>query len=158
LSVAAPLISRDFSLTQAQMGSLFSAFFWTYALAQLFGLSGWIADRYPPELVLAGGLALWSVATIESGLVSGFAPLFAARLLVGAGESLAYPCYSRMFASDIESRHRGMANALLDAGSKLGPALGTLVSGLLLARFGWRVFFVTLGVVSLLWLVPWLVW
>lgn len=58
----------------------------------------------------------------------------------------------------IESRHRGIANAMLDAGSKLGPALGALVSGLLLVRFGWRVFFLALGAVSLLWLVPWMIW
>jgi MFS family permease len=77
------------------------------------------------------------------------------RLLVGAGESVAYPCYSRIFASAIPSERRGIANAMLDAASKLGPALGTLLGGALLARVGWRMFFVVLGVVSLLWLIPW---
>jgi ACS family D-galactonate transporter-like MFS transporter len=81
--------------------------------------------------------------------------MFTMRLLVGAGESLAYPCYSRIFATDLPLEARGRANALLDAASKLGPALGTLLGGLLLVRTGWRVFFVILGVASLLWLIPW---
>lgn len=158
LSLAGPVIQKEFGLDAAQMGSLFSAFFWTYALLQLFGISGWLADRFPAGLVLAGGLFLWSAATILTGAVSGLAPLFAARLLVGAGESVAYPCYSRIFATDLPAHHRGFANALLDAGSKLGPALGTVAGGLLLTRTGWRAFFVILGVASLLWLAPWLRW
>jgi ACS family D-galactonate transporter-like MFS transporter len=158
LSLAAPMVQKEFSLSPTAMGSLFSAFFWTYALLQLFGIAGWLADRYPVGLVLAGGLFLWSAATVLTGAVSGPAPLVAARLLVGAGESVAYPCYCRIFATDLPAGHRGRANALLDAGSKLGPALGTLVGGLLLARVGWRTFFFVLGAASLLWLVPWLRW
>jgi MFS transporter, ACS family, D-galactonate transporter len=50
----------------------------------------------------------------------------------------------------------GRANALLDAGSKLGPALGTFIGGLILVRTGWRFFFIALGVGTLLWLIPWL--
>ena len=99
LSLAAPIMQKEFGLTVVQMGSLFSAFFWTYALLQLCGLAGWLADRFPVGLVLAGGLFLWSAATILTGAVSGMTGLFAARLLVGAGESVAYPCYCRIFAS-----------------------------------------------------------
>src|SRR6185369_1846448 len=80
LSVAVPFISKDFSLSQSRVGVLSAAFFWTYALLQLFGISGWIADRFPAGLVLAAGLAIWSTATIASGLAPGFASLFAARL------------------------------------------------------------------------------
>jgi MFS family permease len=158
LSLAAPIIQKDFALSPGALGSLFSAFFWTYALLQLVGIAGWLADRYPVGLVLAGGLFVWSAATIFTGIFSGLPVLFAARLLVGAGESVAYPCYSRIFASAIPSEHRGVANALLDAASKLGPALGTLIGGALLATVGWRMFFVVLGAVSLLWLIPWLRW
>jgi MFS transporter, ACS family, D-galactonate transporter len=158
LSLAAPVMQREFSVSTEAMGNLFSAFFWTYALMQLFGVAGWLADRFPVGLVLAAGLLLWSVATVLTGWLSTMEGLFAARLLVGAGESVAYPCYCRIFATDIPPHHRGFANALLDAGSKLGPALGTLIGGLLLARFGWRMFFLVLGAASLVWLLPWLYW
>jgi sugar phosphate permease len=117
LSLAAPVMQQEFGLSPAALGSLFAAFFWTYALLQLVGISGWLADRFPVGLVLAGGLFVWSAATIFTGVLSGLPALFAARLLVGAGESVAYPCYSRIFASAIPSEHRGVANALLDAAS-----------------------------------------
>jgi ACS family D-galactonate transporter-like MFS transporter len=155
LSLAAPVIQKEHGLSTEDLGSLFSAFFWTYALLQLFGIAGWFADRFPPGLVLAGGLFVWSGATVLTGILSGLPALFAARLLVVAGESVAYPCYSRIFAAAIPSERRGIANALLDAASKLGPALGTLIGGALLATVGWRMFFIVLGVASLLWLIPW---
>jgi MFS transporter, ACS family, D-galactonate transporter len=158
LSIAAPLLSTEFSLTPARLGSLLAAFFWTYALVQLFGVAGWAADRFPAGLVLAGGLFLWSATTAAAAFVTGFASLFTLRLLLGAGESVAYPCYSRLIAAGVRAHHRGKANALIDAGSKLGPGLGSLLGGLLLARTGWRIFFFVLGIASLLWLPAWLRW
>jgi MFS family permease len=158
LSIAAPLIQHEFALTPVRIGMLFSAFFWTYALLQLFGVAGWLADRFPVGHVLALGLLLWSAATVAAGFASSFGQLFGARLVLGAGESVAYPCYSRILATDVAQHHRGFANALLDAGSKLGPALGAFLGGILLTRTGWRIFFIVLGGISLLWLLPWFRW
>ncbi len=158
LSIAAPLLEKELALSPLQTGSLLSAFFWTYALLQLVGLAGWLSDRFPVAMVFAGGFLVWSVATIGTGLLSGFASIYCARLLLGAGESVAYPCYSRIFATDLPQHHRGRANALLDAGSKLGPAVGTFLGAILLVRLGWRWFFIALGIGSLLWLIPWLRW
>lgn len=156
LSIAAPLIEKELALSPVQIGALLSSFFWTYALLQLFGVAGWLADRFPVTQVFTAAFLLWSGATIVTGLVNGFRAIYIARLFLGAGESFAYPCYSRIFASEIAQEHRGRANALLDAGSKLGPALGTFIGGMILVRAGWRFFFIALGVGSLLWLIPWL--
>ncbi len=125
-------------------------------MLQLFGIAGWLADRFPVVHVFTAGFILWSLATIATGLLSGFESIFACRLVLGAGESLAYPCYSRLFATFIPQDHRGRANAFLDAASKLGPALGTALGGVLLLRIGWRMFFIVLGIASLLWIIPWL--
>jgi MFS family permease len=155
LSLAVPLIQRQLTLSPLQVGSLLSAFFWTYALMQLTGLAGWLTDRFPVGWVMVGGYVLWSGATMMTGLVSGLSALYVSRLLLGMGESVAYPCYSRIFA-ELPQEHRGRANALIDAGTKLGPATGAFVGGLLLVHFGWRVLFVVLGGVGLLWLLPWI--
>jgi MFS transporter, ACS family, D-galactonate transporter len=154
LSLAVPLIQPRFALSPLQIGSLLSAFFWTYALLQLSGIAGWLSDRFPVGWVLAIGYVVWSSATIATGLTSGFLSLFIARLLLGAGESVAYPCYSRVFA-ELPQQHRGRANAFIDAGTKLGPAMGAFVGGILLVHFGWRLLFLVLGVGGLFWLVPW---
>ncbi len=156
LSIAAPVLEKQLSLSPLQIGSLLAAFSWTYALLQLIGVSGWLTDRFPVSLVMLWGFVVWSVATIATGLVSGFALLFMARLLLGAGESIAYPCYSRIFA-DLPQEHRGRANALIDAGTKLGPTTGTLIGGFLLVHFNWRMLFIVLGVGGLAWLIPWIV-
>ncbi|MGA2154972.1 MAG: MFS transporter [Bryobacteraceae bacterium] len=158
LSAGATNIQRDLGFSNYELGLLLSAFFWTYAACQLLGLSGWLADRFNVGWVLAAGFFLWSGATAITGAAHAFAVVFALRLVLGAGESIAYPSYSRILANHYPEHHRGLANALIDAGTKCGPALGTLLGGLLIARYGWRAFFLALGGASLVWLGPWLLW
>ena len=154
LSIAAPVIQHEFALSPLQIGSLLSAFFWSYALLQIFGIAGWLTDRFPVGWVMMGGYVVWSTATAATALTSSFATLFLVRLLLGLGESIAYPCYSKVFA-ELPQQNRGRANALIDAGTKLGPAIGALVGGILLVHFGWRMLFIILGTGGLLWVFPW---
>jgi MFS family permease len=91
-------------------------------------------------------------------MVTAFAAIVGLRLLLGVGESVAYPCYSKIIANNFAEHQRGLANALIDAGSKLGPAIGTFAGGMLMARFGWRPVFIVLGLGGLLWLPAWLRW
>ncbi len=156
LSISAPVLGPELSLTPTQLGLLFSAFFWTYSVFQI--AAGWLADRYNVNWVYAGGYLLWSVATLLTGLTASFAALFAVRLLLGMGESVVYPASSQIVVRHFSEEQRGRANALIDAGAKAGPALGTLLGGLLVARYGWRVLFIAVGLASLLWLLPWYWW
>jgi MFS transporter, ACS family, D-galactonate transporter len=158
LSVGALDIQRELHFSSLQLGVLLSAFFLTYATFQLFMISGWFVDRFDVKYVFAIGFFIWSSATAVTGIVHSFAVIYAMRLLLGMGESISFPSYSRILATQYPEHHRGFANALVDAGTKTGPALGTLLGGLLMARFGWRAFFVVLGLVSLLWLIPWFRW
>lgn len=163
LSIAGPLLMASpenggLGLDAARLGSLLSAFFWTYALFQLFGIVGLLLDRFDVGWVYGIAYLVWSAATAVTGLAGNFTVLFGLRLLLGMGESAAYPSYSKIFATHFPEHRRGLANSLIDAGSKFGPALGTLAGGLLMARFGWRPFFFVLGAVSLIWLLPWLKW
>jgi MFS family permease len=101
---------------------------------------------------------LWSGATALTGMARTFAVLFGMRLVLGVGESIAYPSYARILATRFGEHRLGFANAVVDAGTKLGPACGTLLGGLFMARYGWRPFFIVLGGGALLWLVPWIAW
>lgn len=153
LSVAMPLIQDELRLSSSQVGWLLSAFFVSYAPAQL--LSGWLAHRFEVRHVLVVGFALWSVATLLTGVVSGFVLLFALRLLLGLGESTFYPCNAKLLAEGTPEHRRGGANGLVVTGQALGPTIGTLVGGAFMAHFGWRAMFVGLGIASLLWILPW---
>ncbi len=156
LSVAAPLLQDEMQISVSKLGSLLSAFFWTYAVFQL--VSGWLVDRFDKSWVMAGGFLLWSSATAASGLVRSYGVLLAFRLVLGIGESVAFPVYSKILASQYTERRRGVANAAIDIGSKAGPCLATLFGGFFMVRMGWRPFFVLLGLVGVPWLACWLKW
>ncbi len=156
LSVAAPPLSKELAISPSQLGLLLSSFFWTYALFQV--PSGWLVDRFDVSLMYGLGFFLWSLATGLTGFVSSFEILFGLRLLLGIGEAVAFPAYSKIIANHVPESRRGLANAMVDVGTKAGPALGTLIGGLLVAGFGWRALFIGLGLGAMLWLPPWVIW
>lgn len=156
LSIAAHLLKGELDLSASQLGILLSSFFWTYSL--FLPISGWLADRFEVKWVMAFGFFLWSGATAVTGGLHAFTALLAARLMLGIGESVAYPCYARTLVRHVPEVGRGFANALIAAGVGCGPALGTFFGGTLMARYGWRPFFTVLGVVSMAWLIPWFAW
>jgi len=136
LSVSAPLMSRELNLTPSEPGLLLSAFFWPYATFQL--LAGWLVDRYSVKWIYAAGFLLWSLATAAIGFANSLPALLAARFVLGAGESVAFPACSKFLVHAFPESRRGMANAFIDAGAKTGPGLSTLLGGLAVAAFGWR--------------------
>lgn len=156
LSIAAPLLKDELHLSASQLGILLSSFFWTYASFQF--VSGWLVDRFAVGWVMAAGFFLWSMATAATGLMHGFLLLLMVRLVLGVGESVAYPSYSKILAKYFPEERRGFANSLIVAGNTCGPGFGMFLGGMLMARYGWRSFFVVLGLISLLWLVPWFRW
>jgi MFS family permease len=156
LSIAAPMLKDELKISGSQLGLLLSAFFWTYACLNL--VCGWLVDRFDVNLLFAGAFVLWSVATAATGLVHGFATLFVLRLLLGAGESVAFPSYNKILALNFNEEHRGIANSTLSTGLLIGPGVGLLFGGFLMGRYGWRPFFIVLGLSSILWIIPWLIW
>jgi ACS family D-galactonate transporter-like MFS transporter len=156
LSVAAPLLKNELALSSSQLGILLSAFFWTYAGMQ--PVMGWLVDRFEVKWVFALGFLLWSGATAATAAVHGFAALLFMRVILGVGESVAYPSYCKIFATHFAENQRGLANSVIGAGQALGPGLGMLIGGFVVMKLGWRWFFLVVGLSSLLWLVPWLRW
>jgi MFS transporter, ACS family, D-galactonate transporter len=155
LSIAAPALARELMLSPVQMGFLLSAFFWTYAIGQV--VAGWFTDRFPVLWVFTIGFVLWSGATFSTGLVQGMISLLALRLLLGAGESVAFPCYSKIFASEFPPAKQGLPNAILNSGTKIGAALGVLLGGILIAVYGWRMMFFVLGGSGVVFLILWFI-
>jgi MFS family permease len=156
LSIAAPLIKDELNISGAQLGTLLSAFFYTYALLQI--PAGWLVDRFDVKWVFGLGFFIWSASTAVTGLLHGFAALLAARIVLGIGESVAFPAYGKIIGTHFQESRRGFANAIVITGLALGPALGMFIGGNVVGRFGWRPFFLVLGLAALLWLPPWWAW
>lgn len=153
-ATAAPVLKEDLGLTNTQIGLLLSAFFWTYVPGHV--LAGWLIERINAYRTLALGVAVWSLATLLTGFAGGFATLLVLRLLLGIGESAGFPASSKLLASNLPGEKLASANGLIAAGLMFGNAGGVLLSGMVLAAFGWKALFIAFGVFSLVWLVPWL--
>ena len=153
IGIAAPLMKQELALSATGFGVAVSAFFWVYAPLCL--VVGWLCDRFCVYRLFAAGIALWALATVLTGFVQGLAVLIALRLVLGLGESIAFPGSSKIFAAEVPPANRGMANAMVAAALAFGPAVGTLSGGLILEAAGWRPIFWIFGAATLLWLVPW---
>ncbi len=155
LGVAATSIESELHVRPDQLGLLLGSFSLTYAFFQI--LAGNLIDRWNVNWVYAAAFFLWSSATGLTGLAPTFWAILGLRLLLGASESVAYPAYSKMIVISFPEQLRGTANALIDAGSKAGPALGVLLGVKMIGWFSWRGMFFVIGAASLLWLLPWCV-
>ena len=153
LPTAAPVLKGDLKLSNEDYGLAVSAFFWIYAPIQLF--AGWLCDRFSVYKLLATGILIWAASTLLMGFAGGFLSLFVLRVMLGVGESLAFPGSSKIIARHLPPERRGVANAALAMGIAFGPAVGTLAGGLMVASWGWRAMFFFFGAVTLLWLLPW---
>ncbi|MEO6582148.1 MAG: MFS transporter, partial [Sphingomicrobium sp.] len=153
IAVAAPLMKTELGMSATTFGIAVSAFFWVYAPVQL--LVGWLCDRFSVYKLMAGGIVLWAASTLLMGFVGGFSSLLVLLIMLGVGESIAFPGSSKIIARHVPADSRGMANAAVAAGIALGPAIGTLTGGLIVASMGWRPMFIIFGLATLIWLWPW---
>lgn len=154
LSIAAPFMAKDLGLDKIQMGLVFSAFAWTYAIALV--PAGFIADRFGSRWTYGVSLIAWSAATMAQGLVGGFATLFGLRLCIGAMEAPAFPANSRAVTVWFPARERGLANSIYLCGQYVGTALFTGGLLWLATTWDWRHVFYTTGAVGVVFGVVWL--
>ncbi len=153
MPTAAHLLQDELSLSARELGVLFGAFFWSYALLQI--PAGYLAERFGALPVLACGLVIWAAATMLVGAAHSFGALLALRLLLGIGESVSFPCVSKLLAAEVPVGSLGRANGVIAFGYLFGPAVGAYAGGRILDSYGWRPMFWIFGGLSLLWLIPW---
>jgi ACS family D-galactonate transporter-like MFS transporter len=153
LSVAGPALSKELALTPVQMGYIFSAFGWSYALLQIPG--GLVSDRFGPRILYALCLITWSITTMAQGIAKGFVSLFGFRLATGAFEAPSYPINNRVVTSWFPDNERASAIALYVSGQFIGLAFLTPVLVAVQVQAGWRGLFVVTGIVGLLWGIVW---
>lgn len=154
LSIAAPLLMKSFRLSPVKMGTLLSAFFWTYSLLQI--PAGYLVDRYPLKVVYAAAFLVWSVASALVGLSSSFAQIVCMRLVLGGAEAAVTPASLAYIKRHYETSEQGFATGIFISGMIIGPAVGSIVGAVILQNFGWRSLFMITGFGGCLWLIPWL--
>ena len=156
ISTAASEIQKDLSLTNTQLGFVFSAFAYPYLLFQVIG--GWVGDTFGPRKTLFWCGMIWALSTIATGFVDSLAMLFVARFALGFGEGATFPTATRAMQYWTPSSSRGFAQGLTHSFARLGNAITPPMVAVLMAWLTWRGSFVVLGLVSLLWGVAWVLY
>jgi MFS family permease len=167
-------IQGDLDLTKTQMGWVFSAFLFGYALFEVPG--GWLGDRWGSRRVIAGIVLWWSAFTALSGSVPGFASwsggiylfgsflssglllMLTVRFLFGLGEAGAFPNLARVVGAWFPYGERAFAQGGIWMTARLGGAIAPFLFGRLMGLGGWRAAFWTLGAVGVAWAVIFYFW
>ncbi|GLS45269.1 MFS transporter [Methylobacterium brachythecii] len=159
LSIAGPSLAKDLGLDAVSMGYVFSAFAWSYVLAQLPG--GWLLDRYGAKSVYAVAIFLWSSFTLMQGAVGFFtgftavALLFCLRLIVGLAEAPVFPANARITAAWFPASERGTASAFFNSSQYFATVLFTPLMGWVVHNFGWHHVFTFMGVLGIAFALLW---
>jgi len=146
-------MTADLQLSEASVGVLLSGFFWVYSFMQV--PSGWLVDRFGVKRAYSLGFAFWSLTSACTGFVNSFATLIGLRVALGAGQAISFPASSRAVANWFQERERGTVTAIYLTGVRLGTALSSIVGAYFLARYSWKLFFIVIGLIPMIWLLPW---
>jgi MFS transporter, ACS family, D-galactonate transporter len=156
LNLTAVPVMKELGISPAGMGTLLSAFFWTYALTQI--PAGYLADRYGLKWTYAAGFVLWSAVSIGIGLAQSLGQILVLRLLLGVAEAVAIPAGMAYIRRNFAPEEQGLPTGIFAAGAMFGPAVGTFLGSYLLSIMAWRWIFILTGAGALVWLVPWVLY
>src|SRR5262245_33297640 len=133
ISFAERYIKEDLGLSNDEVGWMLSAFFWTYALAQV--PSGFLSDRYGARLMLTLYILLWSLFTGLTGLAAGFTTLLVLRLCFGVAQAGAYPTAGSLLSKWVTFPSRGLASSLVALGGRVGGFVAPFLTAMLIVAF-----------------------
>ncbi|KWF61151.1 MFS transporter [Burkholderia pseudomultivorans] len=159
IAIAGPSLARALHLNHVQIGFIFSAFGWSYVIAQLPG--GWLLDRYGSRVVYAFSIFFWSLFTLLQGAIgffggaAAFALLFGLRFLVGAAEAPSFPANSRIVSAWFPAPERGTASAIFNAAQYAATVVFAPLMGWLVHAFGWQSVFAVMGVLGFAFVAIW---
>jgi ACS family hexuronate transporter-like MFS transporter len=154
LSVAAPVLREQFHMSNVGYSRVLFAFLLAYTLSN--GISGPLIDRLGTKLGYALCMLWWSLAALLQGFAKGELSLGIFRFLLGIGEAGNWPAGAKVATEWFPERERAMASGIFNSGSAVGAILAPPIVVWILLRYGWRMAFVAVGAVGLIWLVLWL--
>jgi MFS family permease len=144
----------EFGISFETFGWVMSAFYLTYALAQV--PAGLWADRLNVYWLYAVAVAWWSAAGMGVALATTLPVLIGMRILLGLGESFNWPCALKVTSRILRPSDRSLGNGIFNSGAAIGAVITPLVVPILAIRLGWRAAFFWVGALGFLWFVAWL--
>ncbi|HEE5401247.1 MFS transporter [Acinetobacter baumannii] len=161
LSITGTSIAHDFHISAKDLGIVFSAFGWAYALGQIPG--GWLLDKFGSKLVYGGSLFLWSICTFMQGfigenfyLVSIITSFFILRFILGLVESPAFPANSRIVATWFPTKERGLASSVFNSAQYFATIVFAPLMAFIVSQFSWHYVFFVMGLLGIVLSVMWM--
>lgn len=151
-------VKKEFLVSDAKIGLLTSAFFFTYMFAA--PLVGWMGDRFPRKNIVVVGIFIWSGFTFLTWFVHDYNQLLFRHAIVGIGEASYATIAPTLIADSFPLLKRGRMLSIFFLGLPVGSAAGYFVGGYLAHHFGgWRAPFMAAGIPGfalalLLWMLP----
>jgi MFS transporter, ACS family, glucarate transporter len=155
ISQAAPYMTEDLGLTKAQMGWVFAAFAWSYALFEIPG--GYLGDWIGPRKVLMRIVIWWSFFTAATGWVWNYISLLVTRFMFGAGEAGCFPNLTKAFTTWLPPSERVRAQGIMWMSARWGGAFTPVLVFWVLKFVSWRRAFEIFGALGVLWAI-WFYW
>ena len=145
LNTAVPAISQAMDVTPLNVKSVLASY--TLSLAVFIPVSGWMADRFGTRTVFAAAIALFTLGSVLCGLATNIDMLVACRILQGAGGAMMTPVGRMTLARTYEKADLVKAMSFVAIPSLIGPMVGPIAGGLIVAYLHWSVvFFVNIPV------------
>ncbi|GLU35561.1 MFS transporter [Trinickia caryophylli] len=154
VSIAGSAMQKDLGISPVALGYIFSAFGWSYVIAQLPG--GWLLDKFGSRRVYGVSILVWSIFTLMQGTIgflagaSAVAAVFALRFLVGVAEAPAFPANSRIVAAWFPANERGTASAIFNSAQYAATVIFAPLMAWIVHGFGWHEVFLVMGVIGII--------
>lgn len=146
-------LKQEFHFTDTQFGMILSAFALGYIL--LTALGGWLVDLWGARIVWPVAAVGWSLCVGLLGIATGFWSFIVLRLLLGITEGPHFPAMSRSISDWLPANERARALSLGLVAIPLSSVVGAPITSYLVADFGWRVMFMAISVIGIVWAVIW---
>jgi ACS family hexuronate transporter-like MFS transporter len=153
LAALAPQLRTEFRLTNEQYGYVVSAFSICYALTS--PAAGILIDRIGLNRGISLSVTVWSLASIATGFVTGFAGLLGCRAWLGIAESGSIPANGKATAMYLLPRERAIGSGIGQIGISIGLVVAPVLATSVAAIYGWRGAFVVAGCLGFLWVPAW---
>ena len=154
LAVAAPVLQKEFDLTNTDYGIITSGFLIAYAIGQ--AASGRILDAVGTKRGFTWAIILWSIIGMLHAFGRGLWSFFSLRVLLGLTEGLNFPAAMKAVSEWFPKKDRALAASIVRVGTGIGALTAPILVGFLIYQFGWQAAFIVPGAVGFLWLFVWL--
>lgn len=155
LSIMWPGISHDLGLNKDDYAWMITWFMVAYALGQTF--MGKLMDAIGTRLGFAFSIFIWSVSIALHNVVKGLHSFGIVRFTLGFGEAGNWPGAAKSNAEWFPARERAIGQGIFNAGAAIGGIISAPLVAALYVRYGWRITFLCIGALGLIWLIPWLI-